>query len=257
MKSLYSPFWQSAWAVFRKDLRAELRSRELVSAMGLFALLAILVFSFALELTTALFGVNESLRQLNLILEAAGDDAIAPLDPLRLTDIVAGVYWVTILFAVMLGLNRSLAGERDQGNMDAMLIAPVSRSSIFVGKLLANALFALVIGVLLMPIMTVLFNVVLLDLRLLGVLALGVIGVTSVGTLLATMAVQTRSRETLLPIILLPICLPVLLAVVRASSGILNRQPDEFWIGWVSLLAMVDVIFVTLSTLVFPYVVEE
>ena len=181
-----TPFLQAVFAIVRKDLRAELRSRELVSAMLLFALLSILVFSFALEL-------DRDAR------EAA----------------VSGVLWVTIVFASILGLNRSMAMEREQGNVDAMLIAPIDRAAIFFGKLVGNGLFTLAVGLLLLPLMTILFNFSLLQPWLLAVLVLGTLGFSTVGTLLAAMTVQTRARETLLPIVMMPMALPVLMAAVR------------------------------------------
>ena len=121
----------------------ELRSRELVSSMGLFALLSILIFSFALE-----------------------------LDRIARQEAISGVLWVTVVFASILGLNRSLAMERDQGNLDAMLLAPINRAAIFLGKLIGNYLFALAVGLLLMPVMTVLFNMTLFQPWLLLVLIL-------------------------------------------------------------------------------------
>jgi len=223
-----TPFFQAVFAIVRKDLRAELRSRELVSAMLLFALLSILVFSFALEL-------DRDAR------EAA----------------VSGVLWVTIVFASILGLNRSMAMEREQGNVDAMLIAPIDRAAIFFGKLVGNCLFTLAIGLLLLPLMTILFNFSLLQPWLLAVLVLGTLGFSTVGTLLAAMTVQTRARETLLPIVMMPVALPVLMAAVRASTGILDRAPMEEWIAWPQILAVINVVYLTLCFLLFDFVIEE
>jgi heme exporter protein B len=223
-----TPFFQVVLAIVHKDLRAELRSRELVSAMVLFALLSILIFSFALELD-----------------REAREEA------------VSGVLWVTIVFASILGLNRSMAMERDQGNIEAMLIAPIDRAAIFFGKLAGNFIFALAVGLLLLPLMTVLFNFALIQPWLLVVLLLGTLGFSTVGTLLAAMTVQTRARETLLPIVMLPVALPVLLAAVRASTGILNRAPEADWIAWPQILAVINIIYLTLCYLLFDYVVEE
>jgi heme exporter protein B len=223
-----TPFFKSTLAVLLKDLRAEIRSRELISAMALFALLSVFVFSFALELETT-------------ILRSAA----------------TGILWVTIVFAIILGLNRNLAAEREQGNMDAMLLAPIDRSSIFVGKMTANFLFGLLVGLLLLPFMSILYNLNLFDLRLIGLVVLGTLGLSSIGTLLAAMTVQTRARDTLLPLLMLPTSLPVLLLVVRASNGIINGQPEELWIGMPPLLFVLDVIYVVMSYLLFPYVLED
>jgi len=223
-----TPFLKAVLSIVRKDLQAEFRSRELLSAMGLFAVLSILVFSFALEL-------DRSAR----------------------VSVVSGVLWVTVVFASILGLNRSLAMERDQGNLDAMLLAPVDRTAIFAGKLVGNFLFTFIVALLLLPLMTILFNVVLVRPWILGVLFLGTLGFSTIGTLLATMTVQTRTRETLLPIVMLPIALPVLLAAVRASESILNDMPIADWIAWPQILLVVDIIYLVLCFLLFEYVIED
>lgn len=223
-----TPFWQAVFSITRKDLRAEVRSRELVNSMGLFALLSVLIFSFALE-----------------------------LDRVARQESISGVLWVTVVFASILGLNRSMAMERDQGNLDALLLAPINRTAIFAGKLLGNYLFTLVVGLVLLPLMTVLYNVPLVQPWILVILLLGIGGFSTIGTLLATMTVQTRARESLLPIVMLPVALPVLLAVVRASTAVLSDAPQADWIAWPQLLLVVDMIYLTLCFLLFEYVIES
>ncbi len=218
-------FIRATFAIIRKDLQAEFRSRELVSSMLLFSFLSILIFSFALEL--------------NRIAEK---------------EVVSGVLWVTIIFASILGLNRSLANEREQGNLDAMMLAPIDRTAIYAGKMVGNFLFSLVVGLSLLPLMTVLFNVTLTTPLMFINLALGTLGFAAVGTLLATMTVQTRSRETLLPIAMMPVTLPVLLIVVRASENILGGDPD---VGWLLTLIVIDLIYLVLGFILFEYVIED
>lgn len=215
-------------AIVQKDLRAELRSRELVATMLLFALLSILVFSFALE-----------------------------LDRVARTEAVSGVLWVTLVFASILGLNRSMAMERENGSMDAMLLAPIDRSAIFLGKLAGNLIFTLVVGLLLLPLMTLLYNLNLLNQWLFLILLLGVLGICISGTLISAMTVQTRAREALLPIAMLPVVLPILLAAVNASNGSINATPFNDWRLWLQILGVVDVVYFVLSFLTFSYVVEE
>jgi heme exporter protein B len=221
-------FWQAALSITRKDLRAELRSRELVNTMGLFALLSVLVFSFALE-----------------------------LDRVARQEAVSGVLWVTVVFASILGLNRSMAMEREQGSLDALLMAPISRTAIFAGKLIGNFLFTLIVGLVLLPLMAMLYNMPLVQPWIVVVLLLGIIGFATVGTLLATMTVQTRARESLLPIVMLPLALPVLLAAVNASTAILNNAPQDDWIAWPQILVVADVVYLTLCFLLFEYVIES
>lgn len=223
-----TPFLATVLAIVRKDLQAELRSRELVTSMGLFALLAILIFSFALE-----------------------------LDRVAREEAIAGVLWVTVVFASVLGLNRSMTIEREQGSLDAMLMSPIDRAAIFFGKLVGNLVFTLVVGLLLIPLMTVLYNRNLVQPWLIAVLLLGTFGFSIVGTLLATMTAQTRARESLLPIVMLPVALPVILPAVRASTAILTGTPQDDWIAWPQILVVVDVIYLVMCFLLFEYVIEE
>lgn len=223
-----TPFFSVVMSIIRKDFQAELRSRELIGSMGLFALLSVLIFSFALEL-----------------------DRVARVES------ISGVLWVAVVFFSILGLNRSMAMERDQGNLDALLLAPINRAAIFVGKLVGNFVFTLVIGLLLLPLMTILYNVNLFNGWLIAVLVLGTLGFTTLGTLLAAMTVQTRSREALLPIVMMPVVLPLLLAAVHASTSILNATPQSDWIQWVNILVVLDVIYLTMCFLLFEFVVEE
>jgi heme exporter protein B len=221
-------FFKVVLAVLGKDFRAELRSRELVGSMGLFVLLSMLVFSFAFEL-------NRQAR----------------------SETVGGVLWVTVVFASILGLNRSMAMEREQGNFEALLIAPVDRAALYVGKLVGNYAFTLAVALPLMVVMSILYNVSVLNLQVLVVLLLGTFAMTSIGTLLAAMTVQTRARETLLPITMLPIILPTLLAAVRSTNAILDRVPYAQWSDWLVILVVLDVIYLVMCLMTFGFVVEE
>ena len=223
-----STFFKAIGAVVWKDLAAELRSRELLSAMLVFALLVILIFNFAIEL------------QPNL----------------RMT-ITPGVLWVTLAFAGTLGLNRSMAVEKDRGCLDGLLLAPVDRSAIYFGKALSNLAFILIVAVIVLPVYSVLYNISLFNPGLLLVILLGSIGYVAVGTLLSSMAVQTRTRDVLLPVLLFPVIVPVLLAAVKASGGFLQNLPmNEIW-PWLNILIAYDVIFTAVAFMVFDYVVEE
>ncbi len=215
-------------AVVWKDLAAEWRSRELISSMGVFALLVIFIFNFALELDSAA----------------------------RAT-VTSGVLWVTFTFAGTLGLNRSMAIEKDRGCLDGLLLAPVDRTAIYFGKAVANLIFILSIAVVTLPVYSILYNANLLNPGLILVILLGVEGYVAVGTLLATMAVQTRTRDILLPILLFPVVLPVLVAAVKASSGFLQAIPIEEITPWINLLVVYDVIFTAAAFMVFDYIVEE
>lgn len=222
---MMTPLPRAVFAIIRKDLRAELRSKELVSTMVLFTLLSVLIFSFALEL-------DRTARQ----------------------ELVNGILWVTLVFASILGLNRSLATERELGGMDAMMIAPIPRMAIYIGKMVGNFLFVLVVGLVLLPIMTILYNTSLFHLPLLITTMLGTFGLSAIGTLLAAMTAQTRSRETLLPIAMLPVVIPLLLVVIAAASTVMRGE--EAW-AWIGVLALVDSVYAMLGLILFDYVIED
>jgi heme exporter protein B len=213
-----------------KDLSAELRSRELLSAMLVFALLVILIFNFALDLDPA------TRQQSN---------------------ITSGVLWVIFTFAGTLGLNRSMAVEKDRGCIDGLLLAPVDRSAIYFGKAIGNLIFMLIVEAIVLPVYSLLYNVNLFNPGLLLITLLGSIGYVAVGTLLATMAVQARTRDVLLPILLFPVVLPVVLSAVKGSTGFLDGLPIAEIRPWINLLVAYDIIFLTVAFMVFDYVVEE
>ena len=221
-------YLRAVGAVVWKDLAAELRSRELLSSMLVFALLVILVFNFALELDIA------SRRT-----------------------VTSGVLWVTFAFAGTLGLNRSMAVERDRGCLDGLLLAPVDRSALYFGKALGNLAFMLIVEAIVLPIYSLLYNINLFDPGLIGVVLLGSIGYAAVGTLLSAMAVQARTRDVLLPILLFPVMLPVLVAAVRATNAVLlGLEAADVW-PWLNLLIAYDVIFTAAAFMLFDFVVEE
>jgi len=221
-------FFHAVWAVVWKDLAAEFRSRELLSAMLVFALLVILIFNFAMA-----------------------------LDAKTRANVTAGVLWVTFAFAGTLGLNRSMAMEKDRGCLDGLLLAPVDRSALYFGKAIGNLAFMLIVELIVLPIYTVLYNINLFVPGLLVVILLGSIGYIAVGTLLATMAVQARTRDILLPILLFPLVIPILIAAVKASNGFLQGIPVDEISVWLNLLVVYDVIFIAIAMMVFDYIVEE
>jgi len=221
-------FIKAVSAVVWKDLQAEFRSRELFSAMLVFSLLIILIFNFALEL-------DIKTRQ----------------------SVTSGVLWATFAFAGTLGLNRSMAIEKDRGCLDGLLLAPVDRSAIYFGKVISNLAFMLIVEAIVLPVYSVLYNINLFQPGLLLVILLGSIGYVGVGTLLAAMSVQTRTRDILLPILLFPVVIPVLLAAVKASSGYLEGLEFSEILGPLSLLIAYDVIFISVAFMVFDSVVEE
>ena len=227
-KSAARGYLRAVGAILWKDIAAELRSRELVGSMLVFAFLVILIFNFALEL-------DVRVRQ----------------------TVTAGVLWVTFAFAGTLGLNRSMAIEKDRGCLDGLLLAPVDRSALYFGKVLSNLLFMIIVEAIILPLYSLLYNVNLFQPGLIVVILLGSIGYVVVGTLLSAMAVQARTRDILLPILLFPVVLPVLIAAVKATTGILQGLPPEDYQAWINLLIAYDIIFLGVAIVTFDYVVEE
>lgn len=230
VKPAYRPagLFRASAAVAWKDLRAELRSKETVSAMFVFARLAIMIFSFALEF------------------DRTGRQASA-----------AGVLWVTLIFAGTLGLGRSLNREKDQGCLDGLLLAPVDRSALYFGKLAGNFIFMMVVAIVLLPLITVLFDVSMFKPLVGVVLLMGILGYAGVGTLISSMSVYARGREVLLPILLLPIALSILIPAVRATRGLLEGVTFDELRVWFNLLAGTNVIYIALAYMLFDFVVEE
>jgi heme exporter protein B len=221
-------FFRAVAAILWKDLRAEFRTRELLSAMLVFSLLVVLTFNFALQ-----------------------------LDRLTRENVAAGVLWVTAVFAGTLGLNRSLAAEKDRGSLDGLLLAPVDRSALYFGKMLGNWLFMLIVQAIILPVFSLLYNLPLLQPLILLSVLLGTLGYAGVGTLLAALSVQTRARDVMLPILLLPVAVPVLVAAVQASGGVLAGREWNDLSLWFNLLIVYDTIFIAVAYMVFDYVVEE
>ena len=221
-------FWRAVSAIVWKDLAAELRNKEIVSALVVFSLLVILIFNFALELDKA---VREN--------------------------VAAGVLWVTFVFSATLGLNRTFAPEKDRGSLDGLLLAPIDRSALYFGKLLSTFVFILIVEIIVIPLFSVLYNISLFSPPLLLVVLLGTLGYAMVGTLLAAMAVHTRAREVMLPILLFPVAVPVVMASVRASASILAGAEWGHIAGAFNLVVVYDTIMLAIAIMTFDYLIEE
>jgi heme exporter protein B len=217
-------------AIVWKDVVAELRTKEMFSAMFVFAVLVIVIFNFAFDLRVT----GERVRQ------------VAP-----------GALWVAFAFAGILGLNRAFVLERDRGCLEGLLLAPVDHTAIYFGKMLSTFIFMLVVEALTLPVFTAFFGINLFDARLVLVVLLGTLGFAGVGTVLSAMTAQTRAREVLLPILLLPVATPVLIAAVKATAGILDGLPMSDLRLWLELLLAFDLIFPAVAFMTFDYVVKE
>lgn len=221
-------FWNALSAILWKDVRAELRTKDIFSSMFVFAILAVIVFNFAYQL--------------------------------RVPDmkmVLPGIVWVAVSFSGTLGLNRAFTIEQDKGSLAGLLLAPMDRSAIYFGKMLGNLLFMLVVEVVLLPLVMIFFNISLLTPPHLLVLFLGTFGFAAVGTLFSAIAVNTRAREVLLPILLFPVLIPVLVSGVNMTGGLLDGQTLGQLGNQLQLVIFYDVLFCVVSYLTFEFVVEE
>jgi heme exporter protein B len=213
-----------------KDIRAELRSRTALLSAVVFAALVLVIFNFARDPT-----------------------AVAAVD------LAPSILWVTFALAAMVALNRAFTVERENAALDGLLLAPVPRGAVFLGKLVANLAFVGTVEAIALPLFVLFFNV---DLGhalpgLLGVTVLATIGFVAVGTLFSAMAVRTRFAELMLPVLLLPFMVPPLIGAVQVTARLLADRPLSEMVGWLRLLALYDVVFVTLCTMAFASVVDE
>ncbi len=221
-------YLQVVWVILWKDLRIELRSKDVFTSMAVFAVLAVMIFNFAFELRVP-----------------------------DKTVVIPGVLWVTVTFSGILGLGRAFISEKDRGSMAGLLLAPVDRSAIYFGKMLASLVFILVVEAFLLPLMVVFFNTNFLSLPLLLILFLGTLGFAVVGSIFSALAVNTRTREILLPVLLFPIMLPVLMAGIRATIGFMEGDTLADMMKWFRLIFFFDILYVVVAYLTFDYVVEE
>lgn len=224
----FGTYLSKLWAIAIKDLRAEIRAKEIFSTMAAFSVLAVVIFGMAFDL-----------RVPNPVM-------IAP-----------GVLWVVVLFTGILGLNRSFGAEVDRGSLAALLLAPLDRSAIYFGKMLANLLFLLAAELIILPAILVIFNVNVFQPWILVGLFLGTLGYVSVGTLFAALAANARARESMLPILLLPVMLPIFMAGVKITAIVLDNRGLGDLQRWLMILAVYDLIFITIAFLVFDLIWEE
>ncbi|WP_324717037.1 heme exporter protein CcmB [Carboxydochorda subterranea] len=222
-------FWSTVAAIVWKDLRAELRSRETAGTSLVFALLAILTFSFALDPTR--------------------------IDP---SSVAPGVLWVTVFFAGMLALGRSMGVEQASGALQGLLASPAEPEAVFAGKLLANWVFSVMVEAVSVPVLLALFRVGAPREWgwFLAVLMLGTTGFVSVGTLFATIAAGSRARELMLPLLLLPVAVPVAIAAVEATGALMSNLSAADWQPWVRMLAVYDVVMLAAPQLLFRFLLE-
>ncbi len=217
-----------AFIIASKDILTEVRNREVLSSVVVFAVLVIIIFNFA-------FGSSE---------RAAG--LVAP-----------GILWATFAFAGILAFNRSFVMEKEEDCIEGLMTAPISREAIYLGKFFGNTFFILLVQLIVIPVFSLLFNINFFNLELLAITILATLGFSSTGTLFAAMAVNTRARELVLPILFFPIVSPVIIGAVNASALVLEGQSFAAINQWIGILVAFDAIFIVASYLIFSFIIEE
>lgn len=222
-------FIRSLLYIVGKDIRVEFRTRETLGGMFTFALLVVVIFGFAFSPTR-----NE------------------------LSEVFPGLLWVTFFFAGLLGLNRSFTVEKTNSALEGLILAPMDRSVIYFAKVLGNLFFLTLVEVVALPLFFIFFNQTFEGSP--GLLALAVLlstfGFVAVGTFLAALVANTKTSELLLPIVLFPVVVPVVIAAVRVTTGILGATGDVEYMGWFKVLATYDLVFLVVPFLLFEYLVE-
>jgi heme exporter protein B len=220
----------AAWIVARKDLAIELRTRSAFLSVLVFALLGLVIFFFAWDPT-----------------------AVSAID------LAPGVLWVTFTFAGLLGLHRSFGAEMQDRAIDALLVAPVERESIYMGKALANLIFVLAVLLIAVPAVALFYNLPFARAMLaLGPIALlAAVGLVAIGTVFSAMAVNTRMAELLLPMLSLPFFVPIVLTSAQASTLLLAGRPFAEALPWLKILLAFDIVFAVACTLAYPPPLEE
>ena len=223
-------FLRHAWRVARKDLLIEFRSRTAILSAAVFVVLVLIVFNFGRDPT-----------------------AVQPID------LAPSILWVTFTFGAILALNRAFQLELENQALDGLLLAPISRRSIYLGKLLANLAFVAIIELIGTPLLALFFNVRILPvlLPLAVVIALATVGFVAVGTLFSAMTTRTRFAELLLPLLVLPFMIPPLIWAVQSTARLLAERPWSEILGWLKMLAAFDLSFVAIAFLLFPATVTE
>ncbi len=221
-------FFSKVLAIARKDVIAEMRTKEIIVSVLVFVLLMIVIFNFA-------FGTDRQLMA-----------AVAP-----------GILWVAFAFAGVLSLNRAFIPEKEENCLEGLMACPVSREAIYVGKMLSSLLFMLAVEAITLPIFALLFNLPVLSLELITATVLATLGFVAVGTMFSALSVNTKAREMILPILFLPVIIPVIICAVKASELALAGEGWGSLSSWLQIIVAFDVIFLVVSFLTFNFVVEE
>ena len=223
-------YFKKVFLIAGKDLRIEFRSKEKIYSMILFSLLVMVIFNFAFE---------------------PGAEYIK--------DVAPGILWVAFIFAASLGLSRSFILEKEEDCMQGLMLSPLDRSGIYLGKVIGNFIFTMTIELISLPFFAVFFNLSLTAALppLMLVIVLATFGFIAVGTLFSALSVGIRGGDMILPLLLFPMQVPVIISAVKSTGMIMAGSGIEMYSQWLKLLVAFDIIFFVASFVIFEYIIEE
>lgn len=222
-------YFQVIAAIVKKDILMEVRTKQVINAALVFAVLFVVVFSFTME-------IGSNMEQ----------------------KLSGGIFWVSIAFAGILSFNKTIGSETDNGSFEALMLAPVDKSAVFFGKVISNMLFLLLVEVILIPLFLVFYNVFIISHPLMAaVIILSTYAYSLIGTLFSIISVRTSSKEIMMPVLFLPFMVPVIIAAVLATNVFILGGQIQFSYNWIKLTAVFDVIFTAIIYGIFSLIIED
>lgn len=222
-------YFRAVFAILKKDILMEIRTKETINATLVFSILITIVFSFISEPGSKT------------------EQAVA-----------GGIFWMAVTFSGILGLNKTMMSEIQGGNFEALMLAPIDRSAVFFGKVISNFIFLTILEIILVPLFLVFYNVNLVSHWLMVVIiVLATYGYSVTGTLFSMISVRTKTREIMLPLLMLPILVPIIIAAILSTNIFLFNQEITYCYNWIKLMAVFDIIFTAVIFAIFSAVIEE
>lgn len=222
-------YFQVIATIVKKDILMEVRTKQVINAALVFAVLFVVVFSFTME-------IGSNMEQ----------------------KLSGGIFWVSVAFAGILSFNKTIGSETDNGSFEALMLAPVDKSAVFFGKVISNMLFLLLIEVILIPLFLVFYNVNIIGHPLMAaVIILSTYAYSLIGTLFSIISVRTSSKEIMMPVLFLPFMVPVIIAAVLATNVFILGGQIQFSYNWIKLTAVFDVIFTAIIYGIFSLIIED
>lgn len=216
-------------AIVKKDILMEVRTKQVINAALVFAVLFVVVFSFTME-------IGSNMEQ----------------------KLSGGIFWVSVAFAGILSFNKTIGSEIDNGSFEALMLAPVDKSAVFFGKVISNMLFLLLVEVILIPLFLVFYNVFIISHPLMAaVIILSTYAYSLIGTLFSIISVRTSSKEIMMPVLFLPFMVPVIIAAVLATNVFILGGQIQFSYNWIKLTAVFDIIFTAIIYGIFSLIIED